>query len=132
MARTTSTEASARPRRVSLSQRNRLEVKDRDPNYHYRIVNDVDDRVDRLQEIGYELAPKERVGAVGDKRVDSASSLGSVAHFSVGMGVKAVVMRIPKEYALQDSQTKLNEISASEATMKSDAKRAVDYGNIET
>lgn len=129
---TTSSEASARPRRVSLAQRNRLAIKDRDPNYHYRIVNDVDDRISRLQEIGYEVAPKESVGAVGDKRVDSASSLGSVAHFSVGQGRKAVVMRIPKEYAESDQRAKLEEIAATEATMKGDARRAVDYGSLET
>lgn len=129
MARTAiSPEASARPRRASLSRRNRLDVKDRDPNYHYRIVNDIDDRVSRLQEIGYEIAPKERVGALGDKRVDDASPLGSAAHFSVGQGTKAVVMRIPKEYAEQDHRDKLNELNEVEATM---SRKASDYGSLD-
>ena len=132
MARTAnSPEASARPKRTPLAQRNRLAIKDRDPNYHYRIVNDVDDRVTRLQEIGYEIASKEHVGAVGDKRVDGASSLGSVAHFSVGQGTKAVVMRIPKDYATEDHSTKLAEIDAVESTMKKDARRGSDYGEFE-
>lgn len=116
-----SPEASARPRRSSLVRRNRLSLSEQDPNYHYRIVNDVDDRIERLQEIGYELAPKERVGAVGNKRVDDGSSLGSVAHFSVGQGTRAVVMRIPKEYALQDAKAKLEDIAATESTMKAEA-----------
>jgi len=133
MARTAnSPEASARPRRTPLASLNRLDVKDRDPNYHYRIVNDVDDRISRLQEIGYEIATKESVGAVGDRRVDGASSLGSVAHFSVGQGTKAVVMRIPKEYAIEDNQTKMTELKAMESTMKGDARKASDYGDFET
>jgi len=128
---TNSTTASARPRRQSLSTRNRLDVKDQDPNYHYRIVNDVDDRVSRLQELGYEVAPKETVGAVGSKRVDDASSLGSIKHFSVGQGTKAIVMRIPKEYAIEDQNVKLDEIAQLERTMYGDAKKASDYGTLE-
>jgi hypothetical protein len=130
MARTpNSTVASARPSRTPLSQRNRLAVKNQEAGYSYRIVNDVDDRVSRFQEAGWEVAPKEHVGAVGDKRVDNTSSLGSAATFSVGKGTQAVVMRIREEYAREDQAAKLNEIAELENTMKGDAKKASDYGS---
>lgn len=128
MARTTSTpEASARPRRTPLSARNRLSIKNKEDGYVYRIVNDVDDRVSRLTEQGYELCDKAAVGAIGDKRVDNTASIGSVAHFSVGQGMKAVVMRIKDEWYKEDQATKQQEVDEIEATMKQEARNAGDY-----
>lgn len=130
MARTPSV-ASARPRRTTLGKRNRLAIQNMEEGYTYRIVNDVDDRVDYLKGIGYELCSKEQVGAIGNKRVDNTSSIGSTAHFSVGQGTKAVVMRIPREYAIEDQAAKQAEIDEVEGTMKSDARKAADYGKLE-
>ena len=127
----TPVEASARPKRVPIAARNRLDIKYREPGYVYRIVNDEDDRVQRLQDAGYEIATKESVGAIGDRRVDTASSIGSSAHFSVGKGVKAVVMRQKVEYYQEDQAAKQAEIDALEATMSRDARKAADYGSID-
>lgn len=130
MARTP-TVASARPKRASLARRDRLSIKNKEDGYVYRIVNDVDDRVDQLTEAGYEICTKEHVGQVGDKRVDNTSSLGSKALFSVGQGTKAVVMRIRKEWYDEDQAVKQSEIDEVESTMKSDARKAADYGKLE-
>jgi hypothetical protein len=130
MARTP-TVASARPRRTPLSTRNRLSIKNKEEGFVYRIVNDVDDRVELLKERGYDVCTNEQVGAIGNKRVDNTSSLGSVAHFSVGQGTKAVVMRIPKEYYEEDQAIKQQEVDALEATMKGDARKAADYGKLQ-
>jgi hypothetical protein len=128
MARTTSTpEASARPKRTPLSVRNRLNVKNKEDGYVYRIVNDVDDHVPTLTERGYELCDMASIGAVGDKRVDNTTSIGSVAHFSVGQGMKAVVMRIKKEWYEEDQATKQQQVDEIEATMKQEARNAGDY-----
>ena len=130
MARTPSP-ASARPQRASLGKRNRLSIKNKEEGFAYRIVNDVDDRVEQLQGLGYELCTNEQVGAIGNKRVDNASSLGSTAHFSVGQGTKAVVMRIREEWHKEDQKVKLQEVDEVEATMKSDARKSADYGKVE-
>ena len=127
----TPVEASARPKRIPIAARNRLEIRNKEPGYIYRIVNDDDDRIQRLQDAGYEIATKESIGAVGNRKVDSASSLGSVAHFSVGKGTKAVVMRQKDEYYREDQKSKQDEIDALEATMKGDARKAADYGSLE-
>lgn len=129
MARTTTstTEASARPRRTPLSRRNRLSVQNKEPGFTYRIVNDVDDRVSQMQEQGYELCEKAQVGAIGDKRVDNTASIGSIAHFSVGQGTKAVVMRIRDEWYKEDQAVKQQEVDAIEAAMKQEAREAGDY-----
>ncbi len=130
MARTPSV-ASARPQRASLGKRDRLSIKNKEEGFVYRIVNDVDDRVEQLKGVGYEICTNEHVGAIGNKRVDNTSSVGSAAHFSVGQGTKAVVMRIPKDWYDEDQRAKQQELDAVEATMKSDARRAADYGKLE-
>ncbi len=129
MARTTTStaEASARPRRTPLSRRNRLSVQNKEPGFTYRIVNDVDDRVSQMQEQGYELCEKAQLGAIGDKRVDNTASIGSIAHFSVGQGTKAVVMRIRDDWYKDDQAVKQQEVDAIEAAMKQEAREAGDY-----
>ena len=119
--------ASARPKRTPLSSRNRLSIKNKEAGYTYRIVNDEDDRIERFQEAGWETCAEEKVGAVGDRRVDNTSSLGSTSHFSVGKGTKAVLMRIPDDWYKEDQEAKQREIDAVENTMKDDRSRS-DYG----
>jgi len=133
MARTTTStaEASARPRRTPLSRRNRLSVQNKEPGFTYRIVNDVDDRVSQMQEQDYELCEKAQLGAIGDKRVDNTASIGSIAHFSVGQGTKAVVMRIPDDWYKEDQEIKQQEVDAMESTMKGDARKAADFGKLQ-
>jgi len=111
---------SGRARRTPITVRNKLDVKDRDPNYHYRIVNVKEDRVEQFIEQGYEIV---RATPVGDKQVDAPSSLGSASEISVGGGMKAIVMRTPKEYFIEDQATKQTQIDALEATMKSEARK---------
>lgn len=110
--------ASARPRRTPLSTRNRLDVKNKEPGYVYRIVNDVEDRISRLQEQGYEIVPADKTGMVGDKRVDNISAPGSSSYVSVGQGVKAVVMRQREEFYKEDQAIKQQHVDDSEQTMK--------------
>ena len=117
----TVTSTDTRPRRQSIGKRNRLSVKDQDPNYVYRIVNVVDDRVEQFIEQGYEIAPS----AVGDKRVDSATPVGSQKQISVGNETKAIVMRQRKDYYAEDQQAKQDKIDALEATMNLAAKKGL-------
>lgn len=111
---------SGRVRRTPLTVRNKLTVMERDPNYHYRIVNVKEDRVEQFKEQGYEVVLSTKVG---DSQVDSASSLGSATEISVGGGMKAVIMRTPKEFYDEDQAMKQAQIDELEATMKSDAKK---------
>ena len=110
--------ASARPRRTPLSVRNRLDIKNKKPGYVYRIVNDVEDRVQRLQEQGYEIVPADETGMIGDKRVDNISAPGSSSYVSVGQGVKAVAMAIKDEWYREDQAQKQQQVDDSEQTMR--------------
>ena len=121
--------ASVRPRRSPLATKNRLSVRNKEDGYVYRIANTYDpNRVTDLEEQGYEIVPKEAVGIIGDKRVDSASALGSAATVSLGKGDIGVLMRQKLEHYKEDQSIKQADVDASEQTMKRDAKRTSDYG----
>ena len=112
----------SRPRRTPIGRRNRLTVENRDPAYHYRIVNDVDGRVQDLLDQDYEIVLDAKVG---DKRVDEISSLGSAKQISVGNGIKAVVMKKRKDWFKDDQDLKQKEIDDLEASMNIAAKRGL-------
>lgn len=113
--------------RPPIGQRNRLSVRDQEPGFVYRIVNDVDDRVHLMQEQGYEIVSNTKVG---DKRVDLPSSAGSASVISVGQGTKAVVMRQRKEFYDEDQAAKASLVDSTEQTMRQDARKASDYGSL--
>lgn len=109
-----------RPTRQKMTRRNRLKVVNQDPNYHYRIVNDIEDRIEAFKAAGYEVdITQPRKGE--DARVDVPAGVGS-ATISVGGGLKAVVMRIPKDWYKEDQLDKMKEIDATERLMKQSAK----------
>lgn len=126
MARTPSINTE-RPRRVSVVTRNRLSVPNQEAGYVYRIVNDQDDRIDQLKNLGYEIVSDAKVG---DNRVNNPSSIGSVATVSVGGGMRAVVMRQKQEWYQEDQLEKQVRVDQLESTMKQKAKEASNYGQL--
>lgn len=120
---------SGRVTRTPVGTRNLLTVKGKDPNYNYRIVNDVDGRIAQFQEAGYEIVPRGTV-EVGDKRASAGTPVGTAAHFSVGGGQKAVLMRQRKEWYEEDQRAKAEFVDAQEASIK---QKALDgtYGKLE-
>lgn len=114
--------------RTPIGTRNILTVKGKDPNYEYRIVNDVEDRITQFQEAGYEVVQSESVD-VGDKRAASGTSIGSAKTLSVGQGTKAYVMRIKKEWYEEDQRAKQGQIAATESAIKDPTLNGGDYGS---
>ncbi len=117
-----------RIRRSSINgTRNRLNVRGKEPGYVYRIVNDVDDRIQTFKEMGYELVTDTSV-VVGDKRVANPSQEGSPVEVSVGQGVKAFVMRQKQEWYDEDQKAKQAQVNELEASMKKES--LADYGTL--
>jgi hypothetical protein len=113
--------ASQRVRRTPINgTRNRLNVRGKEDGYVYRIVNDVDDRIQTMQEMGYEIVSDKSV-TVGDKRIANPTQEGSPIKVSVGQGVQAYVMRQKQEYFDEDQRAKNAQIDELEASMKKDA-----------
>jgi hypothetical protein len=120
---------SGRVRRTPVGVRNVLTVGNKDANYEYRIVNDEGDRVEQFKAAGYDVVSASDV-TVGDRRINAATAEGSAAQVSVGGGMKAVVMRIKKEWYVEDQDAKIANIAATEAATKSEAVRGSDYGKL--
>lgn len=118
---------SGRVRRTPVGVRNVLTVGGKDPDFEYRIVNDEGDRVEQFKAAGYDVVSASDV-TVGDRRINKASAEGSAAQVSVGGGVKAVVMRIKKEWYAEDQATKIAAVAATEAATKTEALNGSDYG----
>lgn len=122
-----------RPKRTPINGRNILTVTGKDPDYVYRIVNDVGDRINMFKDAGYELVDSSSV-TVGERRVDVASAEGSKAQVSVGRdGAKAFVMRIRKEWYEEDQKAKQVHVNELEQSMKQDAlsKNELKTGKLE-
>lgn len=120
---------SGRVRRTPVGVRNVLTVNGKDPAYEYRIVNDTGDRVEQFKAAGYDVVSASDV-TVGDRRINAATAEGTAAQVSVGDGVKAVVMRIKKEWYEEDQAAKMRSVDETEATTKSDALKG-NYGKLE-
>jgi len=120
---------SGRVRRTPLTRKNVLTVSGKDPDFVYRVVNDKEDRVTELSEIGYEVVTDDKV-QVGDKRVSKASTEGTVKRVNVGKGEKGVVMRIRKDWYEEDQKAKQEYVNETERATK---QKALDgnYGKLE-
>ena len=110
-----------RPERVPLHEQKRsvLNASNRDANYVYRFVNDVNNpdgstRVDAFKLAGYEVVENTNT-KIGD--VDGNASLGTSAIANVGRGRKAILMRISKDMYDKDQKAKQAEITRQEQLM---------------
>lgn len=112
--------------RVPISgARNVLTVKGKEPGFHYRVVNDVGDRIEMFKEAGYEVVTHE--AKIGDRRLATPSKLGAAATTHVGGGMQGVLMRIPQEWYDEDQDAKENRLRETEAAMSSSD---ADYGSV--
>lgn len=121
-----------RPTRTPVGSRNRLAVTGKDSNYVYRIVNDSNadgQRLAQFKDAGYEFVS-------GDEQVGThrmvATADGSVKSIPVGGGTNAYLMRIPKEYYVEDQQVKQRQVDESEQSMRQEAARDGLRGTIST
>lgn len=121
--------AKKRPKRVPLGTRNVLKYPER-KGYIRRVVNDVEDRIQRFKQAGYEIVQKKDLPS-GDPRAGDASQMGMPVSKNVGNGVKGVLMEIPEEWYIEDQKAKQDKLLAQEAAMKQN-KGGVEggYGDI--
>ena len=123
-------ETKRKPRRSSVNgTRNVLTISGKEPGYTYRIVNDVGDRIEQLQDIGYELVKDDNI-RVGDRRIANPTKEGSPVKVSVGGGIQAYVMRIKDQFVEEDNKAKAANYDRLEQGTVRDAKEGSDYGSL--
>jgi hypothetical protein len=120
---------SGRVKRTPITTRNVLTVEGKDPEYHYRIVNDDGNRVQMFINAGYEIESAANI-QVGDKRVGQATPEGTKAQVVVGQNQKAFVMKIHKDYFEEDQAAKQDKVTSLESSTK---QKALDgtYGKLD-
>lgn len=122
--------ADSRTRRTPINGiRNKLSVRGKEPGFEYRIVNDIDDRIEMMKERGYEIVTDAGV-SVGDKRIANPTQEGSPVKVSVGQGVQAYVMRQREDWHKEDQEIKRQQADELEVQMKREAKDAGFYGKL--
>ena len=117
-------------RRTGINKtRNVLTVEGKDPDYEYRIVNDTGDRISQFEERGYEVVSDSNI-KVGDRRIANPTKEGSPIQISVGGGQKAFLMRLKKEFYLEDRKARDALVDEQEKGMLAEAKQIADYGKV--
>lgn len=107
--------------------RTRLNVRGKDPDYEYYIVNDVDDRVERHKEAGWEVVTDKET-TIGERRVSAPTAEGSAKTVSVGQGLTGVLMRIKREWWEEDQARKVQATQDTVNATVRDANKSGDYG----
>ena len=127
-----------RPKRVSLKdQRDQHSFEGKDPNFEYRFVNDIEDhlgsRIDRFKKAGWTPVLKSE-GVVGEANVEGNNQTKTTSYVEkqVGRKMKAILMKIPKEWYTEDQTAKQQELDESEKQMRRDALSNADYGKVDT
>jgi len=128
---TNQSRAEGRPARVPVSSRQNITtVYDSDPNYVYRWVNDVEDRIERFKLGGWEIVDSKSV-KVGQRSLDNSGEMSGTISRSVGAGRTAFLMRIKKEWFDEDQAEKARQIQESEDAMLRKEKNAEGrYGSL--
>ena len=107
--------------RKPLTQRGPQSISgDKDPNYHYRFVNDVGSRIHNFQSAGYEFVTDTDL-VVGDNRVSDVSDASSNKRVISNDGTTSYLMRIKKEWYDEDQAVKAERVNETEQAMKQDA-----------
>ena len=102
---------------------------EKDPNYHYRFVNDTGSRIDLFKQAGYEFVDDAEL-TVGDSRVSDPSALGSGKRVISKDGTTSYLMKIKKEYFEEDQAAKAANIDEQEEAMTADASQGM-YGKLD-
>lgn len=85
-------------------------------NFYYRLVRKEADRIQKFLDADYEFVNKSGGVFVGDPKADTASSPDSLYEISGGLGVKLILMRLPRPLWEADQKKKAlvpDEIEAS-------------------
>ena len=108
-----------------------LTVEGKDDNYVYRWVVDVDNRIQRFQDGGYEFVDHDV--AVGIPSVNQAQTDGKMVTKQTGGTRTSYLMRIKREWYDEDQAGKAKRIDESEAAMKRKLNSSEDgrYGKVE-
>jgi len=93
--------------------RTRLALESQEDGFHYHWFNDVQDRIQRAKDAGYEHVHKKDVGSIGAPDVgNKPDGLGSVVSKRVNESLSCYLMKIKQEFF--DADQKLKQLESDE------------------
>lgn len=108
--------ADKRPKRISLhDQKNIMHIQGKQPGFEYRIVNDINDRIERFKLAGWECVTHSL--QLGDVSLENSESKGGVKTINVRGGIIGYVMRIREDWYKEDQVAKQADLDASQEEM---------------
>lgn len=124
--------AKTRPKRTPLHNRDILGVANKLPSKVYRWVNDVEDRLYRFTQAGWEFVTDKGL-FVGEPTVNASKELGALIVKRVGGDRESYLMCIEKEFYDEDQATKARKVDESEQAMYDQLNSSRDghYGKVE-
>lgn len=131
MSNTRTQKSTEKKKRIPVGDnRDILTVEGKEDGYVYRWVIDVDNRIQRFQDGGYEFV--EHGVAVGIPSVNQAQTDGKVVTKQTGGGRTSYLMRIKQEWYDEDQAAKSKKIDESEGAMKRKLNSGEDgqYGKV--
>lgn len=120
--------------RIPVSDnRDILTVKGKDDGYVYRWVVDIDNRIQRFQDGGYDFVDRDSIGLIGVPSVNQAQNDGKTVMKQTGGGNTSYLMKIKREWYEEDQLNKTRKINESESAMKRKLNSGEDgqYGKVE-
>jgi len=112
----------------------KLDVQGKDPNYHYRWVNDNDGGVQKAEMSGYEFVGKEEVGlspAAQAMNTGVDTKVRLLGGRDKGQPFYMYLMKVPKEWYEEDKEALADMADSNDATIRSGRKglEGQDLGN---
>lgn len=114
-------------------KRSKMAVKDADPNYVYRWVNDTPGRLEDAQRGGYAFVTEAQAGEkdVANRNQDLGSRISRiVGHDAQGKPQAAYLMRIQKSLYAADQKAKQRELDELDKAIKRGQTRPVEQGYV--
>lgn len=122
-----------RVRRTPINgTRSILNVSGKDPNFEYRIVKDIGDRLEMFKGNGWEVVDDSTV-TIGERRVALPTREGSAVTTLLDKsdGTKGVLMKIRKDWFEEDKQAREALTNEAEAQIYREAQKEGFYGKLE-
>jgi hypothetical protein len=134
----TTRKSTTKPKRVPVSgARDILNVNDMKETHKYRWVNDIDNRIQRFQDAGYQFVTAD--GKLEDDRPiageeslhNTSTRSKGVVFKNVGKGTVSYLMAIPKEYYKDDQDAKQERIDKTESALRNASGQDGRYGDVD-
>lgn len=109
-----------RRKRIPIIEQRRLtNIPNQDPDFYYRFVDDIENRLNKFFIAGYEIVDRDGSEISPDRRIQDPSWRQSALSQCVGGGIISYCMRIPRKWWEEDQIKKSKKLDEMQRSMTS-------------